>query len=135
MDGLYRKGFYNLVVKEHSNDNDQSRTYYEMNIKGNEITLKVDVVTYKTIEKDPNWGIELKFEKSYQPATKGKVVIYLNEELVDLNKKVTLTVNGKKAFAGKVKPELQNMVNSCAAFFDPARLYPAAIEVDIANLK
>ena len=135
MDGLYRKGFYNLVVKERSNDNDQSRTYYEMNIKGNEITLKVDVVTYKTIEKDPNWGIELKFEKSYQPATKGKVVIYLNEELVDLNKKVILTVNGKKAFAGKVKPELQNMVNSCATFFDPARLYPAAIEVDIANLK
>lgn len=134
MDGIYRKGFYNLFVKERSNDNDKSRTYYEMDINGNDISLKVDVVTYKATEVDPNWGIELKSEKSYQPATKGKVVIYLNEQLVDLSKKVTLTVNGKKAFQGIVKPELRHMVNSCATFFDPARLYPAAIEVDIANL-
>lgn len=131
MDGLYRKGFYNLAVKERSNDDEKSRTYYEMDIKGNDISLKVDVVTYKGIEIDPNWGIELKSEKTYTPATKGKVVIYLNDELVDLNKEVSLTVNGKKVFQGIVKPELQNLVNSCATFFDPARLYPAAIEVEI----
>lgn len=135
MDGLYRKGFYNLYIKERSNDDNQSRTYYQLAIKGNEISLKAELVTYKTTEVDPNWGIELKFEKSYQPATKGKVVIYLNEELVDLSKKITVTVNGKKAFQGMVKPELQNIVNSCAIFFDPERLYPAAIEVDIADLK
>lgn len=131
MDGLYRKGFYNLAVKERSNDDEKTRTYYEMDIKGNDISLKVDVVTYKGIEIDPNWGIELKSEKTYTPATKGKVVIYLNDELVDLNKEVTLTVNGKKVFQGIVKPELQNLVNSCTTFFDPARLYPAAIEVEI----
>lgn len=131
MDGLYRKGFYNLAVRERSNDDDTSRTYYELAIKGNEISLKVDLVTYKTIETDPNWGIGLKFEKDYRPATKGKVLIYLCPELVDLNKKITLIVNGKKAFQGKVKPGLEHMVNSCATFFDPARIYPAAIEVTI----
>lgn len=135
MDGEYRKGFYNLLVKERSNDNDKSRTYYELEVKGNEISLKVDVVTYKATEIDPNWGIELKSEKNYQPATKGKVVIYLCEELVDLNKKITLTVNGKKAFNAMVEPKLKHVVNSCATFFDPTRLYPAAIEVDIADLK
>ncbi|MEG2556587.1 MAG: hypothetical protein RSA53_10925 [Odoribacter sp.] len=135
MDGEYRKGFYNLAVKERSNDNGESRTYYELDIKGNDIALKVDIVTYKTTEIDPNWGIELKFAKSYQPATKGKVVIYLCEELVNLNQPITLTVNGKKAFKGIVKPTLGHIVNSCATFFDPARLYPAAIEVDIADLK
>lgn len=132
MDGLYRKGFYNLAVRERSHDDGKSRTYYELSIHGNEVDLKVDVVTYKAAEVDPKWGIELKFDKIYQPATKGKVVVYLNEDLVDLNKKVTLTVNGKKVFHGMVKPELKNIVNSCATFFDPERLYPAAIEVDIA---
>jgi len=131
MDGRYRDGFYNLYVLERSNDDTRSRTYYQMNIEGNHIDLKVDLVTYKTVKTDPQWGIELKFEKSYEPATKGKVLIYLNQELVDLNKEVTVSVNGKKAFQGKVKPELKHLVNSCAAFFDPTRIFPAAIEVEI----
>ena len=33
MDGMYRKGFYNLAVKERSNDDYSSRTYYELAIK------------------------------------------------------------------------------------------------------
>ena len=133
MDGLYRDGFYNLVVKERSNNDDTSRTYYEMNIQDNSITLKVDLVTYKATEIDPQWGIQLKFDKTYQPATKGKVIIYLCDELVNLDKEITLTVNGKEVFKGKVKPELKHIVNSCATFFDPARLYPAAIEIDLAQ--
>ncbi len=135
MDGLYRKGFYNLAVKERSNPDEKSRTYYELAIQGNNITLKADLVTYTCTEKDPRWGIELKFEKSYQPATQGKVIIYLCPELVDLNKKITLTVNGKQVFKGKVTPSIAHMANSCATFFDPERIYPAAIEVDLGNLK
>lgn len=134
MDGLYRTGFYNLFVKQRSNDDDKSRTYYEFRINGNDLLLKVDEVVYKVTELDPQWGIELKFEKEYYPATKGKVIIYLCSELVDLNKKITLKVNGKIAFDGKVQPDKKHMVNSCAAFFDPARLYPAAIEIDLENL-
>lgn len=135
MDGLYRKGFYNLYVKECSNTDAKSRTYYELAIQDNDISLQADIVSYKATEVDPTWGIELKFERSYQPATQGKVVIYLCKELVDLNKKITLTVNGKKVFQGMVKPDLKHIVNSCATFFDPARLYPAAIEVDLANIQ
>ena len=59
-------------VEERSNDDTKSRTHYEMDIQENNISLKVDLVTYKATEIDPNWGIELDFEKSYQPATKGK---------------------------------------------------------------
>lgn len=134
MDGLYREGFYNLYIKERSNGNTDTRSFYEMAINGNDITLKVDEVTYKATEIDPRWGIELKFEKSHKPATMGKVVIYLCQELIDLNKKVSLTVNGKKVFEGTVKPQLSHMVNSCATFFDPKRIYPAAIEVDLSQL-
>ena len=31
----------------------------------------------------------------------------------------------------KAEKDLKNMVNSCAVFFDPQRLYPAAIEVEL----
>lgn len=131
MDGLHRKGFYNLFVKERPNDDINTRTRYEMSITDNHITLNVDNVVYETVQKDPRWGIEMKFRKNYTPAAKGKVIIYLCDELVDLKKEITVTVNGKQAFQGKVKPDLKNMVNSCAAFFDPQRIYPAAIEVTL----
>ena len=131
MDGLHRKGFYNLFVKERPNDDINARTRYEMSITDNHITLNVDNVVYETVQKDPRWGIEMKFRKNYKPAAKGKVIIYLCDELVDLKKEITVTVNGKQAFQGKLKPDLKNMVNSCAAFFDPQRIYPAAIEVTL----
>ena len=134
MDGLYRDGFYNIYVKERSNDDDKTRTYYEMSIDGNNIDLEVDEVAYKATETDPRWGIELSFERSYEPATKGKVVIYLNDELVDLSKPVTLTVNGKTAFNDNVGLDTKHLINSCGIFFDPERLYPAAIEVDLSAL-
>ena len=62
------------------------------------------------------------------------MVLYLCNELVDLSKSVTLTVNGKKVYSGVPEIRLENMVNSCAEFFDPRRIYPAAIEVDLSKL-
>lgn len=134
MDGYYRQGFYNLAVNERSNDDASQRTYYEFHINGNNITLRADLVSYETIETDPRWGIEMKFGKNYTPATKGKLTVYLCPELVELSKDVNLTINGKKAFQGKVKLERRHLINSCALFFDPKRLYPAAIEIDLAGL-
>jgi len=131
MDGRHRKGFYNLWVKERPDEETSVRTRYEMTIIDNHVTLNVDNVIYETIQKDSQWGIEMKFEKKYVPATKGKVIIYLCDELIDLKKKITVTVNGKLAFQGKVKPDLKDMVNSCAAFFDPRRIYPASVEVEL----
>lgn len=130
MDGIHRKGFYNLFVNKSPDEEKQSRTCYEMRIIGNNISLTISNVTYEIIQKDPKWGIEMKFNKHYTPASKGKITVYLCEELINLNKKVTLTVNGEKVFKGKVKPNINNMINSCAIFFDPQRIYPAAIEVE-----
>ena len=134
MDGRYRDGFYNLFVLERSNKDTKSRTRYDMTISGNTINLDVRLVTYKAVGIDPQWGIELKFEKTYQPATSGKIRVYLSPELVDLNEEITLIVNGKEVFRCKVTPEFKHLVNSCAAFFDPDRLYPAAIDVDLKKI-
>ncbi len=135
MDGRYRTGFYNLYVNERSNDDESARTYYDMVIgDDNTVTLTVRLVTYQTIETHPT-GVEMKFAKTYTPATKGKVTVYLCPELVDLGREVTLVVNGQQVFKGKVSLDRKHLVNSCAAFFDPARLYPAAIEVDLSQLQ
>lgn len=131
MDGWYRDGFYNLYIVERTDTVPGSRTRYVMEIRDNRIDMTVDDVTYTTVERDPHWGIELKFTKQYQPAKRGKFIIYLNENLVDLSKKITVRVNGRKVFSGKLKCSVENMVNSCAAYYDPERLYPAAVEVEL----
>lgn len=131
MDGLYRDGFYNLHVGERSNDDESTRTRYEMTIDGNTINLNVDIVTYQTVETDSRWGIALAFRKTFTPATKGRVTVYLNDRLVDMTKPVTVNVNGRQAFHGKLQIRLADMVNSCAEFFDPARIYPSSVEVEI----
>ena len=133
MDGRYRDGFYNLAVKERSNEGTDERTYYEWSIEDNHVDLKAQVVKYKAVEVDPRWGIELKFARSYRPATTGRVVIYLCDELVDLSREVTVSVNGREVFRGMVRPSVKDMVNSCALFFDPARIYPASVEVDLSK--
>ena len=128
MDGWHRTGFYNLAVMKRPEGGTEGRVRYEMTITGNDIHIDIARVNYVTTQKDPVWGIELAFKKSLEPASGGKLIVYLNHELVDLKKKVTLTINGKQVFSGKVKADLNAMVNSCATFFDPRRIYPVALE-------
>ena len=71
------------------------------------------------------------FSKSYTPATKGNVTIYLSEKLFDFEKNVKVIINGKEVFNGKVTPSIKAMAESCAQFFDPERVFPAEITVYI----
>ena len=127
MDGRHRTGFYNLQVLARPSE---ERTYYEMNIKDNVISLSIDDVKYTATQKDPQWGIEMKFNRTYSKATGGKLRIYLNDKLVDVNKAVTVIVNGKQVFNGKVKANLRDMIDSCMEFYDPYRVYPCSVTVE-----
>lgn len=129
MDGRFRDGFHNIQVLARSGDN--VRTRYEMRISGNSVTLDVDDVTYETVETDPMYGIEMKFSKSYAPAAGGKVRIYFNDRMIDPSEEVVLTVNGKEAFKGMLEADIDNIVNSCALFFDPERLFPYSVDVEL----
>ena len=129
MYGTHRKGFYNLRVNEPSRENEQQRTCYEVIRNGNTINIMVKNVTYTTVES--LYNIPMVFKKDYTPATKGNITIFLNEENIDLAKPITITVNGHTAFKGKVKPSIKAMAESCALFFDPERVFPAAVDVDI----
>ena len=127
MDGRHRSGFYNLQVIKSPSAN---RTYYEMNISNNVIELNIKNVEYTTIEKDKHWGIEMKFSRSYTIAKGGQLRIYLNNHLIDMRKPVTVIINDKQLYKGKVKATLQDMINSCTEYFDPYRVFHASIELN-----
>jgi predicted esterase len=131
MDGCRRNGFYNLLVEASPAKTPQERVMYEERIKGDTILLNVSSVEYAVTEKDSVWGIELKFRRSYTPVSEGKVTVFLNRSLVDLNRRITLVANGKTVFSGKVVENEASIVNSCAAFGDPRRLFTAQINVDL----
>ena len=131
MDGIYRRGFYNIAIHERDTTGGNERTRYEMNVEGNTIYLTVERVTYEPTEREPRWGIPIKHRKHFAPVAEGRFTLYLSDEMVDFRQKVTLIVNGKQVNQGKVKADMRHMVNSCAIFFDPERVYAAGIEVDL----
>lgn len=131
MYGRHRECFYNIRVNETSRENDSQRTCYEMRIDNNTINLYVNNVTYTATYTSE--GIEFLFDKDYTIANRGNITLYLNEELFDLDKPVRVILNGTEIFNGKAGADLATMVESCAIFYDPERVFPAAIEIDIAS--
>lgn len=129
MYGRKRIGFYNIRVNEDSNNSEEERSCYEVNISGNTIEVEVKNVKYTTTHSIYN--IPMLFTKEYSPATKGNITIFINEELFDLSKPIQVIVNGKEKFNGRVRPNLRAMVESCAEYFDPERIFPASIDVEI----
>lgn len=131
MDDIYRCGFYNIAVHERDTTSGNERIRYEMTIKDNTIDLTIERVTYEVTEREPHWGIPIKHRKHYAPAAMGKFTLYLSDDMVDFCKKVTLIVNGQCVYKGKIKPDTRYLINSCATFFDPERVYAAGIEVEL----
>ena len=129
MDGLHRKGFYNLYVNERPCDS--QRTRYDVDIDDNVIRVQVNQITYETTEIDSIYGIEMKFNRKYVPAQSGKFTLFLDEHLVDLKRPVQIVVNGKEVFNQKVKLNIKNLLHSVSTFYDPERMYPAAVEINL----
>jgi hypothetical protein len=131
MDGRYRRGFYNIAVHERDTTGGNERTRYEMTIEDNTITLTVERVTYEVTLREPRWGIPIKHRKHYAPVEEGNLTLYLSDDMVDFTQEVTFIVNGKCVYQDKVKPDARHLVNSCATFFDPERVYAAAIDIKL----
>lgn len=131
MDGVYRRGFYNIAIHERDTTGGNERTRYEMAVKDNVITLTIDRVAYEVTGREPRWNIPIKHHKHYTPVTKGRITLYLADSMVDFSKKVKVVVNGTTLFYGKLRPEVKHLINSCATFFDPERLYAVGVELRI----
>ena len=128
MDGLKRNAFYNLQVQE---ETDAYRTRYEFTANAdNSIDIKVDGVKYNATWKDPHWGIDMLFSKDLTPAQHGNLRVFLSDQLVDLKKKVTVRINGKQVFCGKVKSSKKTRKLSQELWGDPMRDFKHAVEVN-----
>lgn len=129
VDGLHRSGFYNIAVN--SRPDPELRTRYEFSAKDNVIRLTVQDVQYTCTKKDPYWGIELTFSRSYTQSKKGDITIFLNQDLADLNKPVTIYINDKQVYKAKPKASAGAMMQSLATFGDPLRIFPVAINLQV----
>ncbi len=128
MDGRRREGFYNLQVLRRS---DAYRQMYRMAIDGQTVRLTVEDIAYTTTQLDSVWGIEMRFARTFTPSTTGKVRLYLSEELVDLTQPVTVYLNGRKAFHGRLDLNERWLHESLKLFGDPRRIFPAAVELEL----
>ena len=131
MDGQKRKGFYNLYLEKDPAGRLNWTIYYDMNIDDNVIKLDVSKVNYKNVESQQ--GIGLRYERTYQRINRGTIRIYLNDKLVDMSRPVKVIANDKVLFEGMVTPDLNDMVSSCATFYDPERVFPASILIDLSQ--
>lgn len=129
MDGRRRTGFYNLSLPDGAAAGPE-RLRYEMQIKGNSIDLRVDSVLATVTERDPRFGIVLGVSKRLVPAASGRLRVFLCDSLVDLSRRVTINVNGRRVFRGKVRPTLHALLLSTRQFADPRRVFPAMVEVE-----
>lgn len=125
LDGRHRRGFYNLQIDERPDST--RRTLYDVSISGNDIAITVNFVDYEPALREPRWNIPVVYRRTLTPATGGAMTLYLDETLVDLSRPVRVSINGRTAFSGRLKPDLAALVNSCALFGDPRRLYPVAL--------
>ncbi|WP_314358914.1 hypothetical protein [Porphyromonas catoniae] len=127
VDGIYRRGFYNLEPLARPQGTE--RVYYEEQIEGNTITLRVRSVQYKPTQYSPHWSFPMRYDKTYAPITGGKLRLYLSEELINLSQPIRVVLNGKEVYNARASAHWQALATSCVAFGDPLRLFPIALEL------
>jgi len=121
MDGRYRKGFYNIAIEQpplSAKDPpqfDRVRFDVDMDRSTNTITIQSNVLNTDMTQQTP--------------LKKGKISIFVNNELIDLSKKVTIIYNDKNMGKQKIVPAISALVESVALFADPERIYPVKIQL------
>lgn len=142
MGGQYRKGCFNLRIDQWERpaapsphephalnhyDGTAPRRFHEMHIEGNTVHLRIDKLEYHVRERDPRWGIALRFDKQRTPATNGKYTLFLSPDMVDASKAVRIVVNGKE-IANEILPlRREHMQASLETWGDPERIFPMAV--------
>lgn len=120
MDGRYRKGFYNIALTQplHIQEGDEfDRMLFDVKYEGNDIFIKVQLLDNDMIDTRDIEHLEF--------------ALYLDDKYVDLTKKVKVHVNGKRVYNSKPQLKWNYLIESCALFGDPERLYPAKIDISI----
>ncbi len=117
-DGIYRKHFYWLSLT----NTPKSGEFYivaSYDKKTNSVQVKAEEVDMK---KDVSFA-----DASRKPLTAAQVIVHLNDDMLDLDKEVTITLNGKVAFKGMVKRSKAAMMENIAQRGDVNYAFPVNI--------
>ena len=118
------KGFNWTVIKQH--DLHRDRMYWlALDESPSSLPLKLTA----RANKESNTVSITAEDKDGENAREIRLRIYLNEDLVDLDKEVTITINGKDGFKGVVKPSMEALIRSTAERGDPKQVFPAQVKL------
>ena len=84
---------------------------------------KNESAVYNTSTPDP--------VKNRIPYTGNKLTLHLDDQLVNLDKPVLVTVNGKQVFRAMLSRRISHMADDIARYGDPERVFPARCEVNL----
>lgn len=118
--------FHWTVIKQH--DRHRQRMYW-LAIDGKQSQLPLKF-TAKADKSKNTVHITAKNHED-KPATGTTLRVYLNNQLVDLSKEVTIHINGKQAFKGIAKPSMEALIRSTAERGDPKQVFPTQVKVKL----
>lgn len=122
MDGRYRTSFYNIVITETLgiNETDEfNRASFKFDIDKKSNTIYLNAAIKNT---------DLTKEQAIKS---GKINIYLSEDMLDLSKKINVIYRGKTVYKKKASLTENALIESCAIFNDPERIFPSKIAIDL----
>ena len=65
------------------------------------------------------------------PYTGNTLTVHLDDQLLDLDQPVTVVLNGKQVFSGRVERRAAHMADDIARHGDPGRIFPARLELKL----
>ena len=112
MHGRYRKGFYNvafnipLAINEEENFD---RAIFDFKYDQNTIYVSAELLDNEMINR--------------KAIDKLNISLFLNDKYINVNKKVSILLNGKLVFNKKLKASVSNIVESIGIYGDSQRIY------------
>ena len=115
--GLYADSFYWLSLSSTPEKGEYSITA-TINKKSNSVEITAtEIIPPADKEK----------ESTKKPLKSSDIIVHLNDKMLDLNKVVTIKLNGKTSFKGKVERNLSTMMQNLAKRKDINYAFPASI--------
>jgi hypothetical protein len=118
MDGRYRKAFYNIAFRQavpFEEGDTMDRLIFDIRYEGNDIYIDLQ-----------RTDADLKERLRYNDVG---ISIFLDESFIDLQKKVNVIFNGTQVYNKKVHLDRSHLIESCALFGDPERLFPIRVDL------
>lgn len=115
--GIYRENFYWIGLTE-----TPEKGEFDINAAADQ---EKNLVTITAEEVIP--AKEKGAKPTRKPLTSSQIIVNLSDDLVDLDQEVTIMLNGKQAFKGKLKRSRNTMLQNLVKRGDPNYTFPAQV--------